>query len=160
IRVNGEIRPVSDVGDVEPAALSLSSSERQVQVDFGGFRHDLLYQTLLSGVDRNWMPPSTSRSVHYLSLAPGSYELSIRGVTPEGGLSSRPARVRFHIAAPLWQRWWFLLLSASAMALIIYAFHRYRVSQAVALERVRTRIASDLHDDIGSNLSQIAVLSE
>ena len=41
IRVNGHIRPISDLGDVEPAALSLSPSERQVQVDFGGFRHDL-----------------------------------------------------------------------------------------------------------------------
>ncbi len=160
IRVNGEHRPVSDLGDVEPPALPLASSQRQVQVDFGGFRHDLRYQTLLSGVDRDWTPPSTSRSVHYLSLAPGSYELSIRAVSPEGILSFRPARVRFRIAAPLWQRWWFLILSAAAVAGMVYAVHRYRVAQAVALERVRTRIASDLHDDIGSSLSQIAVLSE
>jgi ligand-binding sensor domain-containing protein len=41
IRVNGHIRPISDLGDLEPAALSLSPSERQVQVDFGGFRPDL-----------------------------------------------------------------------------------------------------------------------
>ncbi len=160
ILVNGERRPISDVGDAEPAPLALSPSQRQVQVDFGGFRHDLLYQTLLSRVDRDWTPPSSLRSVHYLSLAPGSYELSIRAVTPEGSTSSRPARVRFRIAAPVWQRWWFLLLSAAAMGGMVYAAHRYRLAQVVALERVRTRIASDLHDDIGSSLSQIAVLSE
>jgi signal transduction histidine kinase len=68
--------------------------------------------------------------------------------------------VRFHIAAPVWQRWWFLLVSAAAIAGMVYAVHRYRVAQAVALERVRTRIASDLHDDIGSSLSHIAILSE
>ena len=160
IRVNGESRPLSDVGDADPAALSLSSTQRQVQVDFGGFRHDLRYQTLLSGVDPDWTPPSSARSVHYLSLAPGSYELLIRAVAPEGALSSRPARVRFRIAAPVWQRWWFLLLSAAAVAGMVYTVHRYRVAQAVALERVRTRIAADLHDDIGSSLSQIAILSE
>ena len=160
IRVNGEARRVSDLGDAEPAALSLSPSQRQVQVDFGGFRQDLLYQTLLSGVDRDWTPLSPSRSVHYLSLAPGSYELSMRAVTPEGSLSARPARVRFRIAAPVWQRWWFLLLSFAVVAGMVYAAHRYHVTQAVALERVRTRIAADLHDDIGSSLSQIAILSE
>ncbi len=160
IRVNGQIQPISDLGDAAPAALSLSPSQRQVQLDFGGFRHDLLYQTRLSGVDPDWTPPSSSRSVHYLSLAPGGYELSIRAVTPEGSVSSHPARVRFWIAVPVWQRWWFLLISVAAVAGMVYAAHRYHLAQAVALERVRTRIASDLHDDIGSNLSLIAGLSE
>jgi len=160
IRVNGEKQPISDLGDAEPAALSLSPSQRQLQIDFGGFRHDLLYQTRLSGVDPDWTPPSSSRSVHYLSLAPGDYELSIRAVTAEDALSSRPARVRFRIASPVWQRWWFLFCGTAALAAIVYAAHRYHLAHAVALERVRTRIASDLHDDIGSNLSLIAGLSE
>jgi len=160
IRVNGQIQPISDLGDVEPAALSLSPSERQVQVDFGGFRHDLLYQTRLSGVDSEWTPPSSSRSVHYLSLASGSYELSIRAVTPEGGSSSRPAQVRFRIARPLWQRWWFLGLATLAVAAAAYAFYRNRVARILEVAEMRTRIATDLHDDIGANLTKIAILSE
>jgi signal transduction histidine kinase/ligand-binding sensor domain-containing protein len=160
IRVNGQVRPLSDLGEVEPALLALSPSERQVQVDFGGFRHDLLYQTRLSGVDAEWTPPSSSRSVHYLSLAPGSYELSIRAVTPEGHSSSHPARVSFRIARPLWQRSWFLGLAALAVAAAAHVSYRYRLSRLLELERVRTRIASDLHDDIGAGLSRIAVLSE
>jgi len=160
IRVNGRNRPISDLGDAEPAALSLSASERQVQVEFGGFRHDLLYQTLLSGVDQDWTAPSSSRSVHYLSLAPGSYELSIRAITGEGTSSSRPARVRFQVAAPVWQRGWFLLLSITAIVATVYAAHRIRVGRLLEMERLRRRIATDLHDDIGASLSQIAILSE
>ncbi|MBI3683161.1 MAG: hypothetical protein HY235_22545 [Acidobacteria bacterium] len=160
IRVNGENRSVSDLGDAEPPRLSLSPSERQLQVDFGGFRHDLVYQTLLSGVDKGWTPPSSSRSVHYLSLAPGSYELLIRAVTPEGSTSSRPARVRFRIAAPVWQRWWFLLAAAAMLAGLTYASHRLVLERRLAVERTRARIATDLHDDIGSSLARISVLSD
>jgi signal transduction histidine kinase len=46
------------------------------------------------------------------------------------------------------------------MGAIVYALFRYRVERAIELERVRTRIATDLHDDIGASLSQIAILSE
>jgi len=160
VRVNGHIRPISDLGEVEPAALSLSPSERQVQVDFGGFRHDLSYQTRLSGVDREWTPPSSSRSVHYLSLAPGSYELAIRAVTPEGSASSSPAKVRFRIALPLWQRRWFLALFAGCVCALAFVVHRSRVRHAIAVERVRSQIAADLHDGVGASLSRIAILSE
>ena len=159
IRVNGENRPLSDLGDAEPAALSLSPSERQVQLDFGGFRHDLLYQTQLSGVDEDWTPPSDSRSVHYLSLAPGNYNLAIRAVSPEG-LTSPPARVRFQIAPPVWQRWWFLLAVAAAGVSLIAVWHRSRLERHLAIERVRSRIATDLHDDIGASLSRIAMTTE
>lgn len=160
IRVNGKGRPLSDIGDAEPEALPLEAHERQLQVEFGGFRHDLLYQTRLSGIDRDWTPPSPSRSVHYLSLAPGSYELTIRAVSPEGSLSARPARVRFHIAPPVWQRWWFLLAAAAAGVSLISFWHRSRLERHLAIERVRSRIATDLHDDIGASLSRIAMMSE
>ena len=47
------------------------------------------------------------------------------------------------------------LLSASA-----YGLHRYRLNQLLAVERVRTRLATDLHDDLGAGLAEIAILSE
>jgi len=46
------------------------------------------------------------------------------------------------------------------VAIILYAGHRYRVKQLLHLERIRTRLASDLHDDIGSGLAEIAILTD
>jgi signal transduction histidine kinase len=71
-----------------------------------------------------------------------------------------PASVSFTILPPIWRRWWFISLAVLAMCVTIYALYRYRVARLVEVANIRTRIASDLHDDIGSNLTRIAILSE
>ncbi|MBL8214109.1 MAG: hypothetical protein JNK87_25535 [Bryobacterales bacterium] len=159
IHVNGERQPISDLGELEPARLSLETSQRQILVEFGGFRHDLRYQTLLSGVDAEWSAPSTVRNV-FLSVTPGVYELLIRGVSPDGTAGSRPARVRFSVAPPVWQRWWFLALAAAALLGAGYWIHILVLQRKLAIERTRSVIATDLHDDIGSSLARISVLSD
>ncbi len=84
----------------------------------------------------------------------------MRAVNSEGVASAQPALVSFRILPPIWQRWWFLILVALSLIALGYAAYRVRLRRLIELERVRTRIASDLHDDIGSNLSLIAGLSE
>jgi signal transduction histidine kinase len=84
----------------------------------------------------------------------------VRAVNQNGDTSERPAVIQFHILPPVWQRWWLITFVAIVVGLAAYRFYRYRVARLVELERVRTRIATDLHDDIGSNLSRIAILSE
>jgi signal transduction histidine kinase len=100
------------------------------------------------------------RTVNYANLAPGAYRFVVRAMNAEGLFSRSPATVEFRVLAPVWQQWWFIAIAALAVGVAAYAVYRYRVSQLVELERVRTRIASDLHDDIGANLTRIAILSE
>jgi signal transduction histidine kinase len=64
------------------------------------------------------------------------------------------------VLSPIWRRWWFLTLAALAIAVIVQRLYRYRVGRALQLANLRTRIATDLHDDIGANLTRIALLSE
>jgi signal transduction histidine kinase len=98
--------------------------------------------------------------VNFASLSPGHYRFLVRALNSDGLVSAQPALVSFTILPPIWERWWFVLLALVAVMLAVYALYRYRVARLLELERVRTRIASDLHDDIGSNLSLIAGLSE
>jgi signal transduction histidine kinase len=57
-------------------------------------------------------------------------------------------------------RWWFRLAVVFVTIVLIYLAYRYRIENLLRLERLRLRIASDLHDDVGSALTKIAVHSE
>ncbi len=164
LRVAGVGRPVSALGETSVGTLDLGPSENSVSVDFLGIGtslgEELRYQYKLEGADDDWSAPTDVRTVTLASLGSGSYRLLVRAVDAEGTAGPEPAAVAFTIAAPVWRRWWFLALSAALVAGAAYALYRNRVAKLLAVERVRTRIASDLHDDIGANLTKIAVLSE
>jgi signal transduction histidine kinase/ligand-binding sensor domain-containing protein len=164
VRVNAETRGGSELGKRTVPRLTLSPEERQVAVDYFGISFSpgerLRYQYRLEGSDGDWSPPTAIRTANYANLSPGTYRFLVRALTLSGATSATPAAVSFRILPPLWRRWWFV---AGVWALVIglaALLHHYRVAQLLAVERVRTRIATDLHDDIGASLSQIAILSE
>jgi signal transduction histidine kinase len=138
--------------------------QRPVRVDYVGLGFQpggtLSYQYMLEGADRDWSPPTDQRTVIYAGLSAGTYRFLVRGLGVDGVSSPQPATVDFTILPPVWRTWWFLLACGSLASLLIYALHRYRLAQLLALANVRTSIATDLHDDIGASLSQIAILSE
>jgi two-component sensor histidine kinase len=164
LRVRGAPQPVFELGEAEMSGLELGPNQNQIQIDFFGLDfwkgEALRYQFKLEGADSDWSALTDQRSVNYASLQPGHYRFLVRAVGADDTMSATPAFVSFRILPPIWQRWWFITLAAFLVGLAAYAVYRYRVGRLLELERVRTRIATDLHDDIGSSLSQIAVLSE
>ena len=163
LSVRGVRYPVAELGETEIAGLRLASHENQLEIEFlsiaFGAGSPVRYQYRLEGVDADWGPPVAERRVAYVSLSPGAYRFVVRASTGDG-VTTDPAAISFVILPPLWQRTWFLALAALTLVLVALSLHRARVSRLLAVERMRTRIATDLHDDIGASLSQIAVLSE
>ena len=164
LRIGGVPRLVSALGETEMSLQDLAANENQIQLDFMAISfvagEVLRYQYKLEGADAEWSAPSELRTVNFANLAPGRYTFQVRALNSDGSTSPRPATVTFRILRPIWQRWWFLMLAFLLLSLIAYAWYRSRVNRLLGIERVRTRIAADLHDDIGTNLTRIAILSE
>ena len=164
LRIAGQMQPISALGQVEIAPLELGANKNQLQVDFValGFSpgEGLRYQYKLEGASDEWSQLTGGRTVNFSNLAPGTYRFLARAINADNVLSETPASLSFTILPPVWQRWWFISSTALLLGLAAYALYRYRVTRLLQLEQVRTRIAADLHDDIGSSLSQISVLSE
>lgn len=163
VRVNGVPRPVPELGATELPEIVLAPDETRLRIDFAApsFKPGgpVRFQTRLDGVDAGWSSPTTEPTIRFVGLAPGSYRFSVRAAGGEGE-PSEAASVGIRIPPPVWRRPWFLLGVTAAAILAAFLVHRQGVRRAVALERVRTRLATDLHDDVGSSLARISILSE
>jgi signal transduction histidine kinase/ligand-binding sensor domain-containing protein len=164
LRIGGVPVPVPALGVRSLGALELPAGHDEVEVRFTGisfaYGAGLRYQYRLEGSAADWSEPQVERSVLLGNLAPGAYRFLVRAVTPDSVVSPVPASLSFTLPRPLWQRWWFLVLAGVATALLAWSLHHARLSRLVELERVRARIAADLHDDLSSSLSRISILSE
>ena len=146
------------------AGIELDPNSAVITLRYAGLSFtneaNVRYKYMLEGFDRDWSPPVRMREVRYTHLASGPYTFRVLARSSDGVWSSEPATISFRILPPLWARWWFILLCVLLVGGSIYSFYAYRLNKLLELERTRSRIAMDLHDDIGSSLTRISVLSE
>ena len=164
VRVEGSDLPIPDLGVPRLNGLNFEPNKNQLEIKFVslGFRSGdvLRYQFMLEGADRDWNAPTSQRIVNYANLKPGSYRFLVRAVNADSVVSQQPAVIEFTIVPPVWQRWWFIALIIIGLIAVTHFIYQYHTQRLIELERVRTRIATDLHDDIGASLSKIAILSD
>lgn len=130
------------------------------------------YSYLLEGArDHQWSSPSQRADINLVNLPPGKYSLHVKAEFLTGRYPQTTAIYPFVIRPPWWQTWWFRtgswLASALLIGLCIYYYvrskleiQRTRLEKEQAVEKERTRIATDMHDDLGAGLSRIKFLSE
>ncbi len=90
----------------------------------------------------------------------GEHVFRVKGANSDGVWNAPGAAINVVIAPPFWKTWWFRVLALAAGSLIVWGAYRYRVNQLLAMERLRTRLAADLHDELAGNLSSIAMFGK
>jgi len=162
LRVDGEPWPIGPLGAAELGPIELAPGSHRIAAEYFAIDHSpgerVSFQHALDGRD-DWSVPSDARSLEFAKLGPGRHRLLVRAVRASG-VAASVVPVELLIPAPLWQRAWFITLAALALAGIAAAAYRARVGRLLAVERMRTTIATDLHDAVGADLSRISLLAD
>jgi signal transduction histidine kinase/ligand-binding sensor domain-containing protein len=172
IRIDGNDATIPPGSGV--AAISIAPGSRRVEIDYSalslGAPHRVRFRYLLEGADKNWTDAATRRTAYYSYLRPGHYRFRVQSAPDDDAHEATEAALSFRVLPHYWETAWFrlltlgtaLLLVGGIVAAILHTRHRRRMEQlerARAVERDRTRIAHDLHDEIGSGLTQLSILT-
>lgn len=117
------------------------------------------FKYMLEGFDKEWINAGTATEATYTNLHPGNYEFKVMGCNSFRAWQEVPTTIAIDILTPWWATWCFRTLMLLLIATALYGLYRYRLNSLLEMERLRNRIAQDLHDEIGSTLSSISLYS-
>ena len=118
------------------------------------------YQVKLEGYDQDWEFLGTKNYIRYNALPAGVYTFLVKGATSKGNWSEDLLAIDIKVLEAFYKTWQFWLLISLLIGVILQLFNDYQLKQKLKLERVRTKLSSDLHDEVSGLLSGIAMQSE
>ena len=150
---------ISDLEDV-----TLSYRDNYFSIEFASLDYSASdrnrYAYKLEGLDRDWTQAGTRHFAGYTHVDPGEYTFMVKGTNGDGVWNEDFASIRILITPPFWKTWWFIGCLAIAVGGGVAFLITFRVRQLLAIERLRGKIAADLHDDIGAGLTEISIMGE
>ena len=157
-------RSVSLDSVTNEGAVRLQHNQNSLSVSFASLSYSqsnkLRYFFKLDGAGGNWIKAENSLTATFASLAPGDYTFMVRAINNDGLYSPGITRLRIVISPAFYQTWWFVLFLIALTVFPVVVIYRLRVNKLLEVQRVRGKVARDLHDDIGSTLTSINILSE
>lgn len=167
--------PKAATGEIETSGLEIAPGARRVEFRYTALSftapEKVRFRYRLEGLDVDWVEAVDRRVAEYPHLPPGHYRFRVTACNEDGVWSKSEAGMAFTCRPAFWQTWWFRLLVGGMVlggvggAVKYWATRRLRrrltvLQQQHALEQERTRIARDIHDELGALLTEISLLSD
>ena len=153
------LRPGQERLEIQYSGLNLGAPDR------ARFRY------WLQGYEKDWTEAGFTRFVRYIKLAPGQYTFHVTACNEDDVWNSTPTSLAVVVQPPYWRTWWFYGATALSLFALVAGIVHYLSTQKLqrqlailkqqeALEKERSRIARDIHDQVGASLTQVALLGE
>ncbi len=153
----------ADTSNLFMESVVLPSNTLQANIHFCGINYSnpekTVYAYRIKEQNESWVSLGTDNHIVVSGFPPGTYTLQVRAAN-EDGFWSGPVELMISFLPKWYQSGWFKVLVFIFLAGILYALYRYRIGQLKKTLMIRTKISRDLHDEVGSTLSGISLMSE
>jgi len=149
----------------ETKEIILSYDQNFVSFEFSALDYtnpkENRYAFMLEGLDDNWKyVDAEHRIANYINLPAGEYSFHVIGTNSDGLWNKSGTSIKLIITPPFWLTWWFITLMTLLLGMILYYISTTRIKHQLAIEKLKTKLAADLHDNVGASLTEISILSE
>lgn len=153
---------IDSVAHALSTAIELKPENHRLELEFAALsfrdRSLLWFRSRVDG-DGEWSAPSRDPRLQFAAPTPGAYRVEMSASLDREHWTDPPAAVEFRVLPPwyltAWARALFVLIALALLTLL----YRLRVAALLRVQSERTRIAMDLHDEIGAGLSSIDMLA-
>jgi signal transduction histidine kinase/ligand-binding sensor domain-containing protein len=169
IRLNNKVYAVN-----EKKSLTLPPGVHRMDINFSALSYcaprRINFRCRMVGLNDNWIELGSRRFSSYQHLKPGKYRFELLAANRDGVWNPTPETLLITVQPQFWETWWFkvglyvigsvcLVLLSLGVAERINRRKLIRAEKMQAVEQERTRIAMDIHDEIGSELTRMSMLS-
>lgn len=148
--------------DIFVKQLEVPNDATQITVGFSALNYSYpekaSFKYKIPQIEEEWVSKGNEAFLDLIGLHPGTYTLQLKAAN-EDGVWSEPIELTLIFLPKWYQTWWFKALVALVLMGGLYSLYRYRLAQIRKEQQIRQRIASDLHDDIGSTLNSVKVFA-
>lgn len=154
-------RPVPGDKDI----ITLNYNENYLSIEFAALDFsnpaDNRYLYKLEGLDSSWQLSSASvRTAIYTNLAPGEYVFRVIGSNNDELWNKDGTAIKIIILSPFYKKWWFIVTVFLLITVMAGSAYIIRARNLLAIEKLKAKLSADLHDSVGSGLTEISILSE
>jgi ligand-binding sensor domain-containing protein/two-component sensor histidine kinase len=122
--------------------------------------HRNQFSSWLEGLEKDWTYLGNTPTIRYNKLPPGRYTLHLKGADPNGNWSEQVLAIDIFVKRIFYTTGWFIGLLILALAIFVRFIFQSILDQKLKVERLRTKLSSDIHDEVSGLLSGIAMQSD
>jgi ligand-binding sensor domain-containing protein len=162
INIYGNEMPVDSFSVNNP--LHISYNENYFSFDYISLQYQnnqqIEYAYMLDGFNKDWIMAGNRRFASYSNVTGGNYKFRVKARFPGGEWIENKIELPIVVHTAFYKKTWFYIVLGLLLAAVIYSIFLYRLNQIIRLEKMRSSISSDLHDEVGATLSSISIFSE